>query len=123
MELLTQKIGANTSGICHPYGVVPRDGTKNTDGLVEPGVTIDGETVSTYFANYSVTNNQSTYIGGAPYKNVIRYDGEGNPLSTSAQQIEPSISDYNHDGAPLYKYYVLRIPASYVPGEADETGI
>ena len=116
-QLFSQKIGANTSGVCHPYGVVPVDGTKNTPSnpeLYDPGTTIDGTPgISTYFSNYSVTNNQSTYIGGAPYKDVIKYEADGITTKSLSEQTEPDSDAYNHNGAPYYKYYVMRIPAEY----------
>ena len=116
-NMFTQKIGANTSGVCHPYGVVPFDGTTNqNEALHDTGVTIDGTpNISTYFANYSVTNNQSTYIGGAPYKDVIQYEADGTTTKPLSGQTNPGSDAYNHDGAPWYKYYVMRIPAEYVP--------
>ena len=69
--------------------------------------------LSTYFSNYSVTNNQSTYIGGAPYKDVIKYEADGITTKSLSEQTEPDSDAYNHNGAPYYKYYVMRIPAEY----------
>ena len=112
-------LGSNSSGVCHPYGVVPINGTLNASGQEDSGVVVDGVSgISTYFSNYSMSNNQTSYIGGSPYKNTIVYNGDGTVANTNHQKEEESEfadSDYSHN-TPTYRYYVLRVPIEYNVG-------